>query len=82
MERSQRLTDSKRWRTFIRLLRLDFLMTSYTSARHGAGLLSVDLDLARSIPAAGGPTPARRWRFYAVEKIGKKNKMRSRHLRF
>jgi hypothetical protein len=45
MERSQRLTDGTRWRTFMRLLRLDDLMTSYTNARPGAGLLVVDLDL-------------------------------------
>src|SRR5215831_17655918 len=30
MDRSQRLTDGTRWRTFMRLLRLDDLMTSYT----------------------------------------------------
>src|SRR5215471_5730837 len=45
MDRSRRLTDGTRWRTFMRLLRLDDLMTSYTSARPGAGLLVVDLDL-------------------------------------
>jgi hypothetical protein len=39
MDRSQRLTDGTRWRTFMRLLRL----TSYTNARPGAGLLVVDL---------------------------------------
>src|ERR1043165_8443749 len=32
MDRSQRLTDGTRWRTFMRLLRLDDLMTSYTNA--------------------------------------------------
>jgi hypothetical protein len=32
MERSQRLTDGGRWWTFMRLLRLDDLMTSYTNA--------------------------------------------------
>src|SRR5262245_12350174 len=32
MDRSQRLMDCKRWRTFIRLLRLDDLTTSYTNA--------------------------------------------------
>jgi hypothetical protein len=42
MDRSQRLTDDTRWRTFMRLLSL---MTSYTNARPGAGLLVVDLDL-------------------------------------
>jgi hypothetical protein len=45
MDRSQRLTDGTRWRTFMRLLRFDDLMTSYTNARPGAGLLVVDLDL-------------------------------------
>ena len=32
MARSRRLTDGTRWRTFMRLLRLDDLMTSYTNA--------------------------------------------------
>ena len=32
MDRSPRLTDGTRWRTFMRLLRLDDLMTSYTNA--------------------------------------------------
>ena len=32
MDRSQRLKDGTRWRTFMRLLRLDDLMTSYTYA--------------------------------------------------
>jgi hypothetical protein len=46
MDRSQRLTDGTRWRTFMRLLRLDDLMTSYTNnVRPGASLLVVDLDL-------------------------------------
>jgi hypothetical protein len=45
MERSWRLTDGTRWRTFMRLLRLDDLMTSYTNARPGTGLVVVDLDL-------------------------------------
>jgi hypothetical protein len=45
MDRSRRLTDGTRWRTFMRLLRLDDMMTSYTNARPGAGLLVVDLDL-------------------------------------
>jgi len=44
-DRSRRLTDGTRWRTFIRLLGLDDLMTSYTNARPGAGLLVVDFDL-------------------------------------
>jgi hypothetical protein len=44
MDKSQRLTDGTRWWTFMRLLRLD-LITSYTKARPGAGLLVVDLDL-------------------------------------
>ena len=34
MDRSQRLRDGTRWRTFMRLLRLDDLMTSYTHGRH------------------------------------------------
>jgi hypothetical protein len=45
MDRSQRLTDGTRWRIFMRLLLLDDLITSYTNARPGAGLLVVDLDL-------------------------------------
>jgi hypothetical protein len=45
MDRSQRLSDGTRWRIFMRLLRLDDLMTSYTNARPGVGLLVVDLDL-------------------------------------
>ena len=45
MDRSQRLTDGTRWWTFMRLLLLDDLITSYTNARPGAGLLVVDLDL-------------------------------------
>jgi hypothetical protein len=32
MARSRRLTDGTRWRTFMRLLRLDDLMASYTNA--------------------------------------------------
>jgi hypothetical protein len=39
MARSQRLTDDTRWRTFMRLLLLDDLLTSYTNARAGADLL-------------------------------------------
>ena len=50
MDRRQRLTDDTRWRTFMRLLRLDDLMTSYTNARPGAGLLVVDLDLGTRYP--------------------------------
>jgi hypothetical protein len=42
MDRSQRLTDGTRWRTFMRLLLLDDLITAYTNARPGAGLLVVD----------------------------------------
>jgi hypothetical protein len=45
MDRSRRLKDGTRWRTFMRLLRLDDMMTSYTKARPGAGLLVVDLNL-------------------------------------
>jgi hypothetical protein len=46
MDRSRRLTDGTRWRTFMRFLRLDDLMAFYTNARPGAGLLVVDLDLS------------------------------------
>jgi hypothetical protein len=45
MDRSQRLTDGTRWWTFMRLLLFDDLMTSYTNARPGVGVLVVDLDL-------------------------------------
>jgi hypothetical protein len=45
MDRSRRLKDGTRWRTFMRLLLLDDLITSYPHARSGAGLLVVDLDL-------------------------------------
>jgi hypothetical protein len=45
MDRSRRLTDGTRWRTFMRLLLLDDLMTSYSNARPGAGRLVVDLNL-------------------------------------
>jgi hypothetical protein len=34
VERSRRLRDGTSWRTFMRLLRLDDLMTSYTHGRH------------------------------------------------
>src|SRR5262249_10831777 len=44
-DRSRRLTDGTRWRTFIRFLRWDDLMTSYTNELPGAGLV-LDLDLA------------------------------------
>ena len=47
MDRSRRLTDGTRWRTFMQLLRLDDLMASYTNA--GAPELAssvVDLDLS------------------------------------
>jgi hypothetical protein len=50
MDRSQRLTDGTRWRTFMRLLLFDDLMTSYTNARPGAGLLVVDLNLGTRYP--------------------------------
>jgi hypothetical protein len=46
INRSQRLTDGTRWRTFMRLLQLDDMMTSYTNARPEAGLLVVDLELS------------------------------------
>jgi hypothetical protein len=45
MDSRQRLTDSARWRTFMRLLLLNDLITSYTNARSGAGVLAVDLDV-------------------------------------
>jgi hypothetical protein len=48
--------DGTRWWTFMRLLRLDDLMTSYTNARPGAGLLVLDLDLG----TASGRLAARR----------------------
>src|SRR5580698_1398202 len=57
MDRSQRLTDGTRWRTFMRLLRLDDLMTSYTNARPGAGLLVVDLLVVDLGPRHGLRTP-------------------------
>jgi len=43
----------------MRLLRLDDLMTSYTNARPGAGLVVVDLDLGSAsgrLGAAASPT--------------------------
>jgi hypothetical protein len=47
MARSRRLTDGTRWWTFMRLLRLEDLMASYTNTGvPGAGLLVVDLDLS------------------------------------
>jgi hypothetical protein len=54
MDRSRRLKDGTRWRTFMRLLQLDDLMTSYTNARPVAGLLVVDLNLgtASKLPAS------------------------------
>jgi hypothetical protein len=45
IDRTRRLKDGTRWRTFMRLLLFDDLMTSYTNARPGAGLLVVDLNL-------------------------------------
>jgi hypothetical protein len=39
MDSSGRLKDGTRWRAFMRFLRLDDLMTSYTNARPGASLL-------------------------------------------
>jgi hypothetical protein len=56
MDRSRRLTDGTRWRTFMRLLRLDDLMTSYTNARPGAGLLVVDLNLGAASGTESGQT--------------------------
>ena len=49
MHRSRRLTDGTRWRTFMRLLRLDDLMTSYTNAPPRSCLLVVDLGLRRGL---------------------------------
>jgi hypothetical protein len=46
MDRSQRLTDGKRWWTFMRLFLLDDLITSYTNAT-GADRLAVDHTSAR-----------------------------------
>jgi hypothetical protein len=59
IDRTQRLTDGTRWRTFMRLLRLDDLLTSYTqSACPGAGLLVVDLDFGTaSVPPMNVSTP-------------------------
>ena len=37
MSKSQRLTDDTGWRKFMRLLRLDDMMTSYTNARRSRG---------------------------------------------
>src|SRR5579864_5444289 len=54
MDSSQRLTDGTRWRTFMRLLLLDDLITSYTHARPGVGLLVVDLDLGTARYPYGG----------------------------
>jgi hypothetical protein len=48
MDRSRRLTDGTRCGTFMRLLQLDDLMTSYTNARPVADLLVMDIDLERS----------------------------------
>src|SRR5712692_6161325 len=45
MDRSRRLTDGTRWRTFMRLLRLDDLIAFYTNAR------------PRSWPPRGGSRP-------------------------
>ena len=41
MDKSQRLTDGTRWRTFMRLLLLDDLMTSYLNARDLAAALGL-----------------------------------------
>jgi hypothetical protein len=51
MDRSRQLTDGTRWRTFMRLLRVDDLVAFYTNARPEADLLVVDLDLG----TASGP---------------------------
>jgi hypothetical protein len=51
MDRSRRLTDGTRWRTFMRLLGLDDLKTSYTNARPGAGLLGGSRYLLHSAEA-------------------------------
>jgi hypothetical protein len=50
MDTRQRLTDDTMWRTFIRLLPL---VTSYTNARTGTGLLVVDLDLGMALGLRG-----------------------------
>jgi hypothetical protein len=55
MDRRQRLMDGTRKRTFMRLLLFDDLMTSYTNARPGAGLLVVDLNPGM----ASGPLASR-----------------------
>jgi hypothetical protein len=50
MDRSRRLKDGTRWRTFMRFLRSDDLITSYTNARPGVGFLVVDLNLGTRYP--------------------------------
>jgi hypothetical protein len=50
MDRSRRLKDGTRWRIFMRLLRLDDLMTSYTNARPGAGLRTPRVTARRTSP--------------------------------
>ena len=50
MDRSRRLTDGTRWRTFMRFLRLYDLITSYTNARPGVGLVVVYLDPGTRYP--------------------------------
>jgi hypothetical protein len=59
MDRTWRLTDGKRWRTFMLLLRLDDLMTSYTNARPGAGpsMASFLKRTANSAPRRGRLAP-------------------------
>ncbi len=54
MDRNWRLKDGTRWRTFMRLLRLDDLMTSYTKARPGGGLGLVDVGLDLELGTASG----------------------------
>ena len=53
MSRSQRLTDDTRSRTFMRLRRLDDMMTSYTNVRPEVGLLVVDLSFVPRLLSIG-----------------------------
>src|SRR5487761_2663093 len=52
MGRTQRLTDGTRWRTFMRLLRLDDLMTSYTNASPRSWCFAVDPGTASGLIAS------------------------------
>jgi hypothetical protein len=60
MDRSRRLTDGTRWRTFMRLLLFDDLMTSYTNARPELASSWWISTSARGIATVDGPTAVRR----------------------